>query len=209
MIAQRMGTAFSVAVTAALLLACSSTTEPASGETDTAPAGDALALRAEVSRERDARRGCQCPRTPTCTEGCDPECVEQGRYLILGPVVLDMHEAGRLWQRVDAPRLLDHAAAVAYCTQLSRGCYASGWRLPSEPELRSLVYKAGGLQAGRPGYCDPAIDQAAFPSTASDHYWTADVDEARGEAKWVNFFDGREHTDVVTSEKHVRCVHDP
>jgi hypothetical protein len=208
MIAQRMGMACGAAVTAALSLACSST-ETAAATNEGVNVETPSAITMEATRAPSARGGCECPRTPACTDDCDPECVELGRYVTLGAIVLDMHEAGRLWQRVDAPHLLDYAAAVAYCTHLSRGCYASGWRLPTEAELHSLVYKAGGLQAGRPGYCNPAIDQAAFPDTASDHYWTSDLDEARGEAKWVNFFDGREHTDVISSEKHVRCVHDP
>jgi hypothetical protein len=189
---------------AALAMACAATTDPIAG----ASAEDADETTGAIDSPMRGH-GCGCPRVPTCEAGCDPECVEPGRYLRAGPVVIDMRASGRQWQRSVAPRALAFDEAVAYCTHLSLGCHASGWRLPSVDELRSLLYKPGGLQAGRPGYCDPAIDQAAFPGTPSDHHWTSHVDRARGEATWVNFFDGRQHTDVIDTAKSVRCVHDP
>lgn len=146
-------------------------------------------------------------REPVCRArtGCDPECVEPGRYLATRDLVLDEDHGGRTWQRSVRDRGRTWSEAASYCAGL-RIEGEGGFRLPKLRELESLVLDAGGLEAGHPGYCAPAIDQAAFPRTPEEFFWTSEADPKRGVATYVNFFDGRTADDVVDAEHLVRCV---
>ncbi len=142
--------------------------------------------------------------TPSCGDGCDANCVEAGRFQVADGVVYDI-QRDLFWERDPGPQLI-FSEALEYCAGLSLGGADSAWRLPTSDELSSLVYKAGGLKAGLPGYCAPAIDQAAYPSTSQDYYWTAADGSARPTA--INFFDGRRHALYADTGATVRCVHD-
>jgi hypothetical protein len=118
-----------------------------------------------------------------------------------------VHDArsGLAWQRATFEMAMPFADATRACASLRRGG-RGGFRLPTPEELSSIVLNAGGLEAGRPQYCDPAIDQRAFPDTLSDFFWTSEVDRTAGTATYVSFFDGRMHRDDVDDALRVRCV---
>jgi hypothetical protein len=142
-----------------------------------------------------------------CVGACDPLCVDAGRYLVAGDVVEDTSD-GRLWQRpVDARLTWDDA--VDYCATLTLdGLH--GFRLPSPDELDGIRYDPGGLFADPSAhhYCIPSIDQAAFPNTPSDEFWTSS--RMPDDTAWyVDFMDGRSHRDTYTDSLWVRCTHDP
>jgi hypothetical protein len=139
---------------------------------------------------------------------CDPLCVDGGRYRVTPGVVDDTKSDDRLWQRRVSVRLT-HPEAVAYCADLTLDGLG-GWRLPSPVELNSIRYKPGGLFGGGSSrhYCIPSVDQAAFPETPADQFWTSRAN-ADDTAWYVGFDDGRMHRDTRTAELWVRCVHDP
>jgi hypothetical protein len=143
--------------------------------------------------------------TPFCGDGCDANCVEESRFQVADGVVYNIPQ-DLFWERDPGPQLI-FFDALDYCADLSLGGAVNAWRLPTSAELSSLLYKAGGLKAGFSGYCAPAIDQAAFPSTSLDYYWTAADGNARPTA--INFFDGRGHALYSDTSATARCVHDP
>ncbi len=150
-----------------------------------------------------------CARASTCGAGeCDPLCVDVGRYEANPDIVFDTANGRRMWQRRAAVRLA-HDAAASYCAGLTlQGI--GGWRLPTTQELMGIRYKPGGLfgGGGRRHYCIPCVDQAAFPETPAEAFWTS-RSEADGTAWYVGFDDGRAHKDVKSDPQWVRCVHDP
>jgi hypothetical protein len=150
--------------------------------------------------------------TPTMADclpaACDPLCVEAGRYRVTEDVVDDTAQEHRLWQRRTSER---HAweDAVRYCADLTLDGLR-GWRLPSPAELQGIRYKPGGLfgESGRRHYCIPSIDQAAFPETPADQFWTSR--RMPDDTAWyVDFGDGRSHRDVRSDALWVRCTLDP
>jgi len=144
-----------------------------------------------------------------CAPGaCDPLCVDVGRYTVTPEIVDDTRTGHRLWQRHVTTRL-PQPEAVQYCADLTLGGLR-GWRLPSPQELIGIRYKPGGLFGGGSSrhYCIPCVDQAAFPETPADLFWTSRTD-ADDTAWYVGFDDGRAHRDGQRDPLWVRCVHDP
>jgi len=147
--------------------------------------------------------------TAECVPGaCDPLCVDVGRYSVTREIVEDKEHEHDLWQRRVTARL-SQPEAVRYCASLSLEGI-SGWRLPTPQELQRIRFKPGGLFGGGSSrhYCIPSIDQAAFPETPADLFWTSRV-APDGTAWYVGFDDGRTHRDVSSDALWVRCIHDP
>jgi hypothetical protein len=138
----------------------------------------------------------------------DPLCVDAGRYSVTDDVVVDTRTSHRLWQRLVSVRLpWDEAAR--YCDDLDVDGMR-GWRLPTPAELSAIRYKPGGLFGGGSSrhYCIPSIDQAAFPDTPAELFWTSR--KMPDDTAWyVGFDDGRSHRDTRTDPQWVRCTHDP
>ena len=184
------GVAVAFAAAAAyLLLGCAPAESESQGVTDSAPEG---LTGAPVQRI-----------APECGKGCNPMCVEPGRYLVTDEVVWDAETHVGRQRNVQAH--VDYPHAALGCRELELGG-RTDWRLPTLAELESIVLNAGGLEAGRPQYCDPAIDQAAFPRTPDDFFWTSSVDRVAGVADYVSFFDGRTHNDLLSAPLRARCV---
>jgi hypothetical protein len=143
-----------------------------------------------------------------CIPGaCDPLCIDPGRYTVTPEIVSDGQTGHTLWQRHVSVRL-PQPEAVRYCADLTlEGLH--GWRLPSPAELSGIRYKPGGLFGGGHSrhYCIPCVDQAAFPETPAELFWTSRVN-ADDTAWYVGFDDGRSHRDVRSEALWVRCVHD-
>jgi hypothetical protein len=75
---------------------------------------------------------------------------------------------------------------------------STGWRLPTRRELLSLVN-----QDGR----SPSIDEAYFPATQPNWYWTNDPYQLFRSNAWiVDFVYGRTYADFTTSTYYVRLV---
>jgi hypothetical protein len=141
------------------------------------------------------------------TGACDPLCVDSDRYRVTPEVVEDTGSGDRLWQRRVSVRRTQPEAS-RYCADLTLDGLR-GWRLPSPVELSSIRYQPGGLFGGGSSrhYCIPCVDQAAFPDTPADPFWTSR--SGPDDTAWyVGFDDGRMHRDARTDELWVRCVHD-
>jgi hypothetical protein len=141
-----------------------------------------------------------------CTsDACDPLCVEVGRYRVTDQVVEDTTGDHLSWQRRVSARLpWDEAASYCACLELEG---RRAWRLPTPVELAGIRYKPGGLFPSGHHFCVPSIDQAAFPETPADLFWTAKI--GTDDTAWyVGFDDGRLHRDTRTEALWVRCTHD-
>lgn len=72
------------------------------------------------------------------------------------------------------------------------------WRLPSREELLTLVNL---------DFFDPVVDTDIFPATASDWYWSADIDATTEGTSWmVNFYDGSPASYSHVSPIKIRLV---
>lgn len=147
-----------------------------------------------------------CATAGTCPQAF---CNDPGHYSVTPGITVDIVKNRRLWQRTGSPMTMDNPTAVNYCGSLNiEGI--TGWRLPTQSELGSIVFKAGLLQGCPAKYCSPAVDQASFLGTVSDLYWTSTpyMDFA---FYCVNFCDGRTTPwkEDATALHYVRCVHDP
>jgi hypothetical protein len=89
--------------------------------------------------------------------------------------------------------------AVNYCASLSYGGFSSGWRLPSYPELFSLVSM---------NEVTPAIDSRAFPNTPASVFWTSTPYAATSGVAWgIDFGRGNANYGPGTlNGGKVRCV---
>ncbi|MBK1695196.1 hypothetical protein CKO09_10655 [Chromatium weissei] len=73
----------------------------------------------------------------------------------------------------------------------------SDWRLPTIDELKSLVI------VGQ----NPTIDQAAFPNTPPNWFWSSSLVESGSESAWhLNFSTGRASYDYRYEQNYVRLV---
>lgn len=87
--------------------------------------------------------------------------------------------------------------AVAHCDELEQGGKGDFY-LPSRLELVTLV---------DPARFDPAVDDDAFPETASEAYWTASPVAASAEQSfYLNLFFGYTSSNYRVYEQFVRCV---
>jgi hypothetical protein len=125
-----------------------------------------------------------------------PDCPAAEDYALTVEVVTDKH-TGLMWQRQAAAGTPDWQGADTTCKALVLGGF-SDWRVPSLIELKSIV-----------NFCtsspDPSIDLGAFPSTASDRFWssTSPYNDATYRLM-VNFKDGHDTQGSVVGL--VRCV---
>ena len=162
-----------------------------------------------AAREVGSADPSRCTSTAECLPAaCDPLCVDLGRYRVTEEVAYDSASEHRLWQRRAVARL-PWEDAIRYCKDLTLDGLR-GWRLPSPEELGQIRYKPGGLFGGghTRHYCIPSIDQAAFPETPADLFWTSR--RMPDDTAWyVDFGDGRSHRDVRSDPLWVRCTLDP
>jgi hypothetical protein len=111
-------------------------------------------------------------------------------------VVID-RVTGLTWQRNLPNKFFTFANAVRECDRLSLAGHQD-WRLPSRIELVSLIDTTR---------TQPSIDQAAFPGTPSDWFWTSSLAVDDPSSAWyVYFYFGYPKTDDMTSQFSVRCV---
>jgi hypothetical protein len=160
---------------------------------------------------------CSCPNGfaggGLGTEGCISLGEWCGKYVCDSATVMDP-VSGLTWQRMlpatyvgctgqyevgpselgPVGAACTHAEAIEYCEQLLLGNNGQ-WRMPTEPELLSIVDKA---------HRDPAIDLIAFPNTQSERFWMS-LGSLGGEAHQLDFATG---TPVINESMahRVRCV---
>ena len=101
------------------------------------------------------------------------------------------------WQQAAPAATYTWAGAKTYCTALDLD--GTGWRLPTEKELFSLV--------DRTQTAPPYIDSTAFPGATSSYFWSSTL-AARSPsyAGCVDFGTGETFDAPVSSTAYVRCV---
>ena len=102
-------------------------------------------------------------------------------FVINGNLTVTDNSTGLMWERATAPGTYNWKEALAYCDNLTLAGY-SDWRLPTVKELQSI--------ADYSRY-NPAIDNATFPYTLADSYWSSTSDYYSKSMAWiVNFSRG-------------------
>jgi len=160
-----------------------------------------------------------CPSGSTCCDGSDESCdgtrlpsgdgTDPGEFVVSsdGLTVTDTI-TGLVWQRdgsgtragctTDPSNLTcTQAEAESYCRALSLGGF-SGWRLPGEHELHTIVDLAN---------YSPTIDTIAFPNTAIGYYWTSSSEGLASGTAWaVYFHQGGSTYNALSTLQNVRCA---
>lgn len=92
----------------------------------------------------------------------------------------------------------NNATAIQVCENLNYAGYTD-WRLPNIRELLSIV-DYGAASA-------PRINTAAFPGTASGHYWSSTTSQEASNYEWyVDFSSGKNDIAWSLNPKYIRCV---
>ncbi len=141
---------------------------------------------------------CDAPRFRAWLKGD----LQGGANSYYGDRVIFDEETGRMWQRdpetgATVLQSLQYDAAVTWCDGLT---YAglSDWRLPTQPELISLLVLGQTPVA-------PTINRDFFRNTPSDYFWTIETNSGGGVL--VDFTTGTPYTIGSNFSPHsVRCV---
>lgn len=105
---------------------------------------------------------------------------------------------GLTWQRAVADQRLSFDAARSYCEGLDLAG-AQGWRVPSLPELLTLIDDR--VEDA------PMIDRAAFPDTPGEAFWSSSYFGGTVGLSWQVYFErGNGLYGLPTTEFRVRCV---
>ncbi len=136
---------------------------------------------------------------------------EDSDYLLNPPAYTDNANGtvtdqitGLIWQQTDGGEMTWSIAAT-YCDQLTLGGYTD-WQLPGDDALFNLVDL---------DHNNPALNPAAFPSTAAEYWWTANSQVGDSTKVWVVNAGGgigahpfSETLSAGGSKRfHARCVH--
>lgn len=115
----------------------------------------------------------------------------------MGGVIMD-HATGRLWQKAGAAGFVTYEEAKAYIEELNQQQFAgyNDWRLPTIPELMSLVEKE---KQDNGMYINPLFDTTQF--------WCWSADLSLPKAAWlVDFKHGTVNAVLLTYYNYVRAV---
>ena len=105
---------------------------------------------------------------------------------------------GLVWQRAVPDETFTWDLAGTYCAQLRLG-NQPGWRLPSMPELLTLVNESAPTA--------PAIDTNAFPQTPAEGFWSGSEFGGEHGMAWQVYFDrGNGLYGLIDASFRVRCV---
>ena len=146
--------------------------------------------------------GCQaCVGNLICdlTEQCDVP-----TYVANGDGTVTDSSTGLVWQQTapsspcpaDGTAVCTWADAQTYCQKLSLGSGSPVWRLPTLPELFSLIES----------WNDPSIDPTAFPNAPEAAFWTSTT-AFTSDAFVVYFNYGGSAAFGTDFDFNVRCVH--
>jgi hypothetical protein len=133
------------------------------------------------------------PQPPTRAA---PRCYPTERFKVLDDQFVRDTLTKLVWQRQASTTTMTWATAKTYCSN-------SGFRLPTVKELLSIVDLTV-RTVDSPG---PIIDQAAFPNTPSEAFWTSSPSARISSDAWnVNFSDGWAGTFRMGNDYRVRCI---
>jgi len=120
---------------------------------------------------------------------------------VMGNTAVRDNETGLVWEKSPGTTAYLWSTARVVCTHLLTTGNRKGWRLPSIPELASLVDPT----VASPGPTLPLGHP--FLNVQSFAYWSATAKAADPTSAWeVNFNDGSVGTDDKTAAFHAWCV---
>ncbi|MEI6805751.1 MAG: DUF1566 domain-containing protein [Myxococcaceae bacterium] len=153
---------------------------------------------------RDANQA-RCVRDSVWASNSYADATNQiDRYVIAGngtdAVVTDTF-TGLIWEQTSSPSSMTWKNATSYCAGLLKNNYGC-WRLPTPLELHSLVNHQASSHI--------SINEAAFPATISDDFWTSAYAVGLTGNSWYGYFGyyglGYIGYDTVSTVYPVRCV---
>jgi hypothetical protein len=207
----RSGFAVALAATSATFVRCVSAAAPTVTPTGCGLSGEACCYGRACGSELTCSASGTCVLDVDYAQVITTDTPKEAAYTVSpgGSVVTDLG-TGLVWQRQLEANACSGDAGTAGCTWASAapyceglnarglGGYSSGWRLPSVPELLSIV------NYGTPA---PTIDTSLFPLTPQAGSWTSTAYAPSGaNAFAVNFADGFATPTAATSTANVRCV---
>jgi hypothetical protein len=142
---------------------------------------------------------------PLTPPSAAPRCYPTSRFVDLTDGFVRDTLTNLVWQQDGAgTRTGCSGSGSLTCTWAEAQTYCkgqgSGFRLPTVKELRSIA----DFTLALPG---PTINQAAFPSTPPETFWTSSpYASLSGNAWYVSFAYGFSYYDVVSTNYRVRCV---
>jgi Protein of unknown function (DUF1566) len=137
------------------------------------------------------------PFRARCVRSARAPAVAVGPDYEVRPVSVRDRATGLSWQRAVPRRSFSFSEASAYCHQLDLDGQTD-WRLPSMPELESIVDERT---------ANPAIDAQAFPETPADSFWTSSLFGNKSAEVWHVLFDhGAALYGLPKAAHRVRCV---
>lgn len=105
---------------------------------------------------------------------------------------------GLVWQKQDDGTLRTWDEAIAYCSGNTAGLPGSGWRLPTDFELMTIVDY---------GTYNPSINTTYFPNTVAASYWSSTTGANGTTSAWdVSFYYGTVYDGSKPANFYVRCV---
>jgi hypothetical protein len=132
-----------------------------------------------------------------CVRTAEVHALPSPRYDVQPDTVRDLG-TGLVWQRSTPDRTFGFDDARAYCSALTLAGQ-QGWRLPSMPELLTLI------DEGAPAA--PMIDTTAFPNTPSEAFWTSTEFGGASGMAWQVYFDrGNGLYGLTSAQFRARCV---
>lgn len=135
------------------------------------------------------------PFRARCVRRARAVTVPKSHYAIDADTVRDAN-TGLVWQRA-AASARGMAEATRYCADLALGG-SSDWRMPSLPELASIVDERR---------ASPALDPAAFPNATNDSVWSGSEWAGSPSLAWyMSFEHGNAQYDQIVTPRGVRCV---
>jgi hypothetical protein len=139
----------------------------------------------------------RCVLDPDAGEAGTPPC---HRYVLADESVAVDEDTGLHWQRTADSSMYNQSDAASVCSHLDLGALTTDWRLPTLPELVTLVDDT------RVG---PALDPTAFPGEKGGFYWTSSSAPDVTDAYWaLNFTSGKTDASFDGNPELVRCVHE-
>jgi predicted CoA-binding protein len=120
-------------------------------------------------------------------------------YTDNGDQTITDNNTGLTWSKLNNGSPANLANASAVCASLNLGGH-TGWRLPTEKELMSIVdYSIQSV---------PTINQTIFPTTVSDVYWSSTSAVGHDSSAWyVDFSEGIVAYTTTDNTFYVRCVY--
>jgi hypothetical protein len=127
-----------------------------------------------------------------CVAGATTFTPPPGRYVREGPDEVRDADTGLIWKTGASPNGLTWGGAYDFCRSLG-----AAWRIPSAPELQTLIDER---------HVEAAVERSTFDNP-DDFYWTSSLFDGNGSIAWfVSIGEGNTYWLAGDQIHQVRCV---